>query len=414
MTVRRVTYETLLSIIEGGAYANLALKEAAGKVPEAGVGTLYAWVYTALEHRSYVEYILSHFCKRQKKAVRILLLLGTTELLYLNTPAHAAIFETVSLCKSIGKADSAALVNAVLRRVDRGRDSLPPLPSDPIEQLSIRYGYPKWIAEEWIASHGIGFAERMMQSRPTRMQVRAQFPTSKEELLRAFPGSVSGKLDPNCLYLPSGIDLEQNPLWCNGKMTAQNEGAMLICRSLGDVRKKRVLDVCAAPGGKTAYLASLFENDISLTAWELHPHRKELMDATFLRLHVDAVTECRDGTVLYEDAEESFDAVLLDVPCTGLGLLSDKPDVRYRKTEADRDAIVSVQSKLLSVCSRYVKPGGTLVYATCTISRKENELQVAGFLKQHPDYSLVSERQYLPETDGIDGFYHATMRRETV
>ena len=186
---------------------------------------------------------------------------------------------------------------------------------------------------------------------------------------------------------------------------------MLICRSLGDVRGKRVLDACAAPGGKTAYLASLCENDVQLVAWELHPHRKALLDATLARLHVIAETDCRDASILYPDAVDAFDAVLLDVPCTGLGLLGDKPDVRFAKSEADRDAIAATQRALLETCSRYVRPGGTLVYGTCTISRQENEAQVESFLQAHPTFSKVGERQYLPDSDGIDGFYHATMRR---
>lgn len=411
MTGRRAAYETLLSIIEDGAYANLALKNAVDRVATGDVAALYATVYTALEHRAYLEYVLSHYCKRQKKAVRTVLLLGATELLYLHTPSHAAINEAVSLCRSIGKSPSAGVVNAVLRRLDRERDALPPLPSDPVDRLMIQYGYPEWVVREWTDAYGYEQAEAMMKTRPTRMQIRAQYPLATEELLLRYPGSERGKLDPNCLYLSEGIHLEQDDFWKAGRISVQNEGAMLICRGLGNVRGLRVLDACAAPGGKSAYLASLSENDVRLVAWELHPHRKELMDAAFRRLHVPAETDCRDATVFYPDMVDAFDAVLLDVPCTGLGLLGDKPDLRYRKAESDRDAIVAVQKNILEVCSRYVKPKGTLVYATCTISRDENERQTASFLQAHPDFVLLTERQYLPQTDGIDGFYYAAMKR---
>ena len=411
MTVRRAAYETLFAVTTDGAYANLALKDAAKNVDMAEVKTLYALVYTVLEHRAYLEYILSHFCKRQKKAIRTVLLLGAAELLYLRTPAHAAINEAVRLTKAVGKADSAGLVNAVLRRIDRERDALPPLPTDPIERMCVQYGYPAWAAKDWTEAYGTERAERLMQTRPTKMQVRAQYPATAEDLLRVFPDAKCGTLDPNCLYLGEGLDLTGDERFLNGMMTVQNEGAMLICHSLGNVKGKRVLDACAAPGGKTAYLWSLCEGDVDLAAWELHPHRKALLDATLKRLHVSATTDCRDASLPYEDSIEAFDAVLLDVPCTGLGLLADKPDVRFSKTEADRDAIAAAQRAILETCSQYVKRGGTLVYATCTISRTENERQVRAFLDKHTDFTLLGERQYLPDSDGIDGFYHATMRR---
>lgn len=412
MKVRRAAFETLGAVLDDGAYANLALKEAAARVPTGEVSFLYALVYTALENRSYVEYLLSHYCKRQKRVIRTVLLLSASELLFLHTPAHAAINEAVALAKELGKGASAGLVNAVLRRLNEERDALPSLPTDPILRLTVRYGYPEWVAREWAEAYGIENAERLMQTRPSKTQVRAQYPVSTDALQSALPvPATRGTLDPNCLYLEKGFSVEDSELYRSGALAVQNEGAMRICRALGDVQKKKVLDACAAPGGKTAYLASLTENDVDLFAWELHPHRKELLDATLARLHVRAETACRDASVRYADCENAFDAVLLDVPCSGLGLLGDKPDLRYRKTEADRDAIVEVQKAILHACCGYVKPGGILVYATCTISREENERQVEAFLRARPDYTLVLERQYLPYRDGIDGFYHATMRR---
>lgn len=414
MTVRRAAFDALLAVTADGAYANLALKDAAEHVDAGEVKSLYALVYTALEHRAYLEYVFAHYCKRQKKAVRTVLLLGGAELLYLSTPAHAAINEAVKLTKTLGKTDSAGLVNAVLRRLDQERDSLPALPADPVERLCIQYGYRDWVAREWIASYGIKRAERLMRTRPTRMAVRAQYPTETETLLAAYPGAAIGNLDPNCVYLPEGIDLARDERFLRGELTVQNEGAMLICRAVGDVSGKRILDACAAPGGKTAYLASLSLNTAKLTAWELHPHRKELLDATLARLHVTAETACRDASEPYADVVEAFDTVLLDVPCTGLGLLGDKPDVRFSKTESDRNAIAETQKRILETCSAYVKRGGILVYATCTISRRENEDQVSAFLAAHPEYTLIGQRQYLPDTDGIDGFYHAVMKRGCV
>lgn len=412
MSVRRIALETLISVTEEGAYANLALKSAAARVASSEVRFLYALVYNALEHRAYVEYLLSHYAKRQKRAVRNLLLLSVSELLFLNTPTHAVIHSAVELCKSIGKRDSCGLINAILRRLDRERNDLPPLPGDPVLRLSILTGYPQFLLREWVDLYGIDFTEAFVTHPPLGTQVRAQHPCTTERLLSALPvPAVRGNVDPNCLHLSAGMDVESLPEFLNGQLAVQTEGAMCICRALGAQKGDRILDACAAPGGKTAYLASLLENEAELVAWELHPHRKELLDATLRRLNVCATTAVTDATVFREEYAESFDRVLLDVPCSGFGLLSDKPDLRYRKTESDIMEIVRVQTAILEACHRYVRQGGTLVYATCTISRRENEDQVQRFLKEHSEFILESEKQYFPHTDGVDGFYHATMKR---
>ena len=412
LNVRRAALETLVRILEDGAYANLALKEAASSVGPKDVPYLYALVNETIARASYLDYIFAHFCKRQKRAVRNLLRMAGTELLFLDTPAHAAINEAVKLCRSIGKKDSCSLVNAVLRRLDRERDALPPLPEKPVERFSILYGVPAFLVAEWIEAYGETETEAILSHPPLGTVVRAQYPCTTDELRAALPvASVPCSHDPNGLRLSEGFDLAHDPLFIDGKLAVQGEGAMLICRALGDVHGKTVLDACAAPGGKSAYLASLSENTAKITAWELHPHRKELTDLTFARLGVSAVTDCRDAAVLDPAFEDTFDAVLLDVPCSGFGLLSEKPDVRLHKDENAVTALTETQDAILSACCRYVRPGGALVYATCTISRRENEARVRAFLAAHTDYTLEAERQLLPTRDGTDGFYYARMRR---
>ena len=412
LSVRRAALQTVVRILEDGAYANLALKEAAGSVSQTDVPFLTALVNETVARSAYLDFILSHWCKRQKRMIRNLLRMAGTELLFLHTPAHAAVNEAVSLCREIGKPDSAGLVNAILRRLDRERDALPSLPDDPVARLSVYYGYPAFLIEEWITAYGEHETEALLQYPPIGTQVRAQYPFTAEELIAALPvRSERCRLDPNAIRLSESFDFEHNELFLSGKLTVQNEGAMLICRALGDVRNKRVLDACAAPGGKTAYLASLSENTAELTAWELHPHRKALLDATLMRLHVNAHTACEDASVFHPECENAFDCVLLDVPCSGFGLLSDKPDVRLNKTSGDVDALTVVQAKILDACARYVVPGDVLVYATCTISKRENGDRVAAFLQSHLGFVLDEERQLLPTRDGTNGFYYARLRR---
>jgi 16S rRNA (cytosine967-C5)-methyltransferase len=412
LNVRRAALETLIRILEDGAYTNLALKEAAASVSEKDVPFLYALVNEAVLRCSYADYVLAHYCRRQKRAVRNLLRMSFAELMFMNTPAHAVVNESVKLCREIGKGDSSGLVNAVLRRIDRERGTLPPLPEEPEKRLAIRYGFPEFLVSEWISSFGAAEAEAILAAPPVGTVVRAQYPYMTDQLRAALPvASVPCRLDPNGLLLSEGFDFQNDPLFADGRYTVQSEGAMLICRALGDVGGKSVLDACAAPGGKTAYLASLSGNTAKLTAWELHPHRKDLMDAAFRRLHVNAATACRDASVFDPACADAFDAVLIDAPCSGFGLLADKPDVRLHKSKETVEALAETQRAILSACAQYVRKGGVLVYATCTISKRENEAQIRTFLDAHPDYAPEEERQLLPSRDGTDGFYYARLRR---
>lgn len=422
MNIRRQALDALCDITDRGAYANLRVKQLTTSLPEREANLAAALVYHSLDHLLTIDYYLSHFVKgTQKPVIRGILRLGVCELLYLSTPAHAAINESVALTKEVGKSGLANFVNAVLRNIDRARASLPLFPAEPIARLSIQYSYPEWIVREWVSRFGEAQAEALLSHPVSRLEVRAQYPFTREELQNVLPvASEVNQLDESSLALADGFDLASNPLFLEGKFTVMGESAMLACRALGDMRGKRVLDACSAPGGKSAYLASLMQNDIRLTCCELHPHRKELLDKTLARLHVSAETMVKDAAVFDPAFESAFDGVLIDAPCSGLGLLGDKPDIRYSKSEADITALVEIQKNILDVCARYVKPGGVLVYATCTISLRENEEQVAAFLQLHREYKLEEipiplpndgQIQLLPHVHHTDGFFIARMRR---
>lgn len=406
---RREALLALVDILEEGAYSNLRLQSLKCTPEERPFAS--ALVYTAIEHVGWTDYMLSHYVKRQKRVVRNILRLGVCELFFMDTAPYAAVNAWVQLTRDMGKAPSASLVNGVLRRMLREKDSLPPLPRDPVERLSIAYNMPAFILKEWVGRFGIEKAETMLRPQPPVLEVRGQYPTTTEELLTLFPEGKRGTVCPDCVLLPTGTLTPTSPLFTEGKLTFQGEGAMAICEYMGDMAGKRVLDGCAAPGGKSAYLWSLTHGDIDLTCWELHPHRMELMKKTFRRLHVTAHCEQQDATVLREGYAEQFDGVLLDVPCSGLGLRLTKPDIGFNKTEENVIELVETQKKILSTCCRYVKPQGVLVYSTCTLSYRENEGQVKDFLSTHSEFILEAERQLLPPEEGLGGFYMARMRR---
>ncbi len=422
MNTRKQALDALCDITDRGAYANLRVKQLTSSLPEREAKLAAALVYHTLDHLLTIDYYLSHFVKgTQKPVIRCILRLGVCELLFLSTPAHAALNESVTLTKEVGKSGLSGFVNAVLRNIDRNRNSLPPFPSDPVERLSVQYSYPVWIVREWISRFGEAQTEALLSQPVSDIEVRAQYPFTRDALQQALPvSSKVNPLDENSLSLEGGFDLASNPLFQEGKFTVMGESAMLACRALGDMKGKRVLDACSAPGGKSAYLASQMQNDIQLTCFELHPHRKELLDKTLARLHVAADTRVMDASQFDPAWNTAFDGVLIDAPCSGLGLLGDKPDIRYSKTDADVAALVEIQQRILETCSRYVKPGGVLVYATCTISARENEDQVAAFLCSHSEFSLETmpislpndgQIQLLPHVHHTDGFFLARMRR---
>lgn len=422
MSIRRHALEVLTDVTDGGAYANLRLKSAQSGLSPVDAHFMSALVYNTLDHLLYLDHVIAAYApQRQKKAVRGILRLGACELLFMSTPAHAAVSEYVALSREIGKGAVSGFINAVLRRIDRQRDALPPLPEAEDERLSVQYSHPLWLVRMWLAEHGLAETESLLSAAPLLTCIRAQYPLTTDALLSALPCPAErGRMDENCLRLSESLDVASLPLFRQGGMAIQGEGAMLACRALGDCRGKHVLDVCAAPGGKSAYIASLAQNDVRLTCFELHEHRTALLKNTLERLRVYADIQQRDASVHDPVLDSTFDAVLIDAPCSGLGLLAGKPDLRYSKSEQDIESLTAVQAAILDACAPYVRPGGMLVYSTCTISQRENERQVASFLSRHGDYSLSplpfydgASMQLLPHKHGTEGFFIARMQRCT-
>lgn len=400
MSIRRIALEALLDITERGAYANLRLKEAQQGLSPADAKWVSAAVYETLDHLLYIDYVLAHYSKGpQKPAIRGILRMGACQLLFMRVPPSAAVNESVKLAKEVGKGALSGYINGVLRTLARNMESLPPLPEQLSERLSIQYSWPLWLVEEWLRRFGEADTQALLQTPAPQMTLRAQPPFTAEqlrqELTKRGVAFTDGTLAPDCVKLEKGFDIARDPLFQNGSIALQSESAMLVCRACGVRPGLRVLDACAAPGGKSAYLYALCP-EIDLTAWELYPHRKELLDKTLSRLHVRASTRLQDAAQAADDCRGAFDAVLLDVPCSGLGVAAGKPDVRYFKSPEAITALSETQRRILDTCADYVRPGGTLVYASCTISLPENEAQIAAFLQRRKDYALDSLAPYLP------------------
>lgn len=420
VAARRVALEVFRDVTTGGAYLNLRLKSARASLSARDAAFMTALVHTVLDKLFIVDSALEKVVsKKPKPVIRDVLRLAATELFFMRTPTYAVAGTYTALTSTIGKKALTGFVNGVIHALSREKNLLSLPAEDDVTSLSTRYSCPEWIVSMWLEDYGKEHTIALLQSDSAPLTVRAQYPYSTKELLAALPVPASkGTLDPNALYLEKGFDLTGSSLFREGKMTIQSEGAMLLARAIGNPTGMKVLDACAAPGGKSAYLASLAKNNIDLTCFELHEHRLEVMNNNFRRLGVPAKTVLQDASVFTPEYAGVFDAVLLDVPCSGLGLIHDKPDIRYRKKPEDIAALNAVQTKILDVCSDYVKPGGILVYATCTICKRENETIVDSFLSNHPGFKpdplpsfSESRLQLFPNVHGTDGFFVARMKK---
>lgn len=426
---RRTALEALLDITDAGAYANLRLKEALAGLPQREAHWVSAVVYTTLDHLLYIDHVLAHFAKgRVQPVIRGILRMGVAQLLYMEVPDSAACNESVNLCKQVGKQNLAGYVNGVLRAVCRNRDSLPPLPEDSVDRLSIQFSWPKWLVEEYVAQYGAEFTAALLDAKAPGMTLRAQYPYTTEALRADLEAAHipyrPGELVGEACVLERGVDVARQEGFLAGRYTVQSESAMLVCRLLAPKKGMRLLDACAAPGGKTAYLAHLLEGEGHIEAWELHPHRGALIQKTLERLHVEGVeVQVRDAAQPDPAKLEAFDAVLVDAPCSGLGVFG-KPDARYAKSDAMIQSLSALQGRILEACAGYVRPGGALVYATCTISQRENEGQIRSFLTKHRAFQpgnmdalppALQRRakdgmvQLFPHLDHTEGFFMARL-----
>lgn len=411
MTAERAALIILLRVTRDGAYLNLAVKEELSSVSEDDRARVSALVYTTVEHLGYCDFLIEKYARgRLHSSVRAVLRLATAEMFFMDAPDYAVCSRAVSLVAEAGKPQLKGYVNAVLRSIarDKAAGSLPALPSDFISRMEILSGYPSFVISEYKDRFGEEFAESMLTARPEGVTLRAVRPTTADELISAFEARGISARKSGLVTFAVKTDgmsgsVADDPLFKAGKYTVQSESAMLAVVCLDPQPGDCVLDACAAPGGKTALIAELMENRGSVTAWDIHPHRVELIKNTLERLGVTcAVCKTHDASLPDPSLADSFDKILLDVPCSGL-LGSSKPDARYRRTDEGIEELSHVQRAILEASCGMLKPGGVMVYSTCTVSLRENEAVVDAFLQEHPEFSPVPLSAYLPESFGERG-----------
>ena len=429
----------LVSCRTAGAWADAALKAQLRRDGLSGAEAALCSriVYGVMQNRLLLDFYLGSYCSQKidhlQPPLAEILRIGAYQILFLDkVPDSAAVNQAVEQAKANGRAKASGLVNAVLRQVSRNKNDLPLIPDrDEVQYLSIRYSHPKWLVKRLLALLGREEAEAALAAdnatAPLTVQINP-LKTTMEDLTAELESSgvIVRKHPwvPGSLELKHAGDLTALAPFQNGKFLVQDPAARLVSQIAGVRPGMRVLDVCAAPGGKSFAAAFQMGDRGGIVACDLHENKLKRIREGAERLGLTCIrTEAADGRVFRPEWEDAFDAVLVDAPCSGLGIIRKKPDIRYKRPD-DLFALPVIQRAILDNAARYVKPGGTLVYSTCTILPEENEEVSGGFLAEHPDFSRTpfslpldgaggetGQTTLWPQRHGTDGFYICRMTR---
>ena len=441
LNARRLALDVLTDVREKGAYASLALGErlrAAYLSPE-DRRLATGLVYGTLENQLQIDYALDRLMDHptREPVQRDILRMGAYQILFLDrVPDSAAVDEAVKLTRAMGMEAACGFINAVLRNLSRGKDEIawPDREADPVAYLSVMGSMPRWLVEKLVAAYGPEEAGRVILYREEEhpVCVRPNFTRLSdagfEALLHEKGWRAERGLAPHAWLIYGAGDLSADADYRAGRFSIQGQSSMLAAEALEVRPGMKVLDACAAPGGKSAYLCEQMQLTGRVYAWELHEKRAQLLEGVRRRLGLDNLRiSVRDALDFRPDLEGALDGVLLDAPCAGLGVLSQKPDIKLRLKEEDIPAIVDTQGRLIDTVCRYVRPGGALVYSTCSLLPEENADRVRAFLQAHPNFTLEPLPTSFPEElrerqtacglqllgcrDGVEGFFIARMRR---
>lgn len=437
--VRDAALSILLAVDKNQAYSNLLLHETIKrhKIEPKDRALLTEMTYGTLQHKMTLDYYLAPFIRGKiDHWVRWLLRLSLYQMHYLTRiPPHAAVNEAVEIAKRRGHKGIASTVNGVLRSILRQGVRSTDEITDPIERLAIATSHPDWLVQRWVEAYGMATTRAMLEENNVPPVQTVRVNTTKATVAEVVASLTAegitveqSTLLAECLHIKGG-QAARTKAFAEGLMTIQDESSMLPATVMNPQADWRVLDMCAAPGGKTTHLAEKMNDEGSILALDLHPHKLELIDENTARLGLVSIdTAPLDGRKAPEYlALESFDAILVDAPCSGLGVMRRKPDIKYTKREEDLESLQAIQLSLLKAATRLLKPGGLLIYSTCTVDKTENEGTVAQFLQdvkkmqstplQNLPAALDAKQkdgmlQVFPQDFGSDGFFVAAFRKQ--
>src|SRR4051794_12606569 len=433
---RRCAFRVVRRVFDAGAFTDRAFRAEADRAALDARDRAFAQhlAYTTVQRKATLDHVIGELSSRSPEELdpplRDALRIGVAQLLYVGSvPARAAVSETVELAKEAG-GGGFRLANAVMRRAARDAEGIVArLDESTPDHAALLDSHPEWVARLWWDALGPDEARALMRrdNEPAESAVRANtLRTSATDLAAQIPARTRPAADlPEGLVIEEPYDLHGSPLFAAGALMPQSRASMLVARVLDPQPGERVLDLCAAPGAKATHAAALMRGRGEVIAVELHERRAEALAENAERLGADIVqVVCGDAGQPLEDG--AFERVLLDPPCSDLGTLQARPDVRWRKDSGTLERLVQEQERLLASAAAQVRPGGTLIYSTCTISPRENEDRIRVFLDTNPHFTadaLGAEwpayahrddgrfLQILPHRHGTDGFFIARLRR---
>lgn len=426
---RELILDTLMQITREGEYSHIALKNVLDKyqyLEKKKRAFITRVVNGTLEHMIEIDYIINYFSKvktkKMKPVIRTIIQSGVYQIKYMDSvPDSAACNEAVRLAGQRGFKTLKGFVNGVLRNISRNLEAVcyPP-EEDTVSYLSIRYSLPEWMLTQWLAVYDrdtvVCMAEEFLKESPLSVRCNLER-ISREELMDMLQKEgVKAEKEPSldyALYL-SGFDhLTGLDSFQRGYYQVQDISSMQVAEWAGIRPSDYVIDVCASPGGKALHMAEKLGGTGYVEARDRTDYKVEMLRENIERSGLSNIKAVRqDATVRDEASVEKADIVIADLPCSGLGVLGKKPDLKYKMNQQTQKELAALQRGILSVVKDYVKPGGRLLYSTCTISYEENEGNTRWFAEEFPDFRLVRKEQRLPGISRGDGFYIALFQKE--
>lgn len=441
---RETALKILYKIEKDGAYSNIALDEEIknnrNNLNEKDIGLISEIVYGTITWKLTLDEIIKKYSSIRLKKISIWILnilrMGIYQIIFLDKiPKSAAVNESVNLAKRYGHKSSSNFVNAILRKVEKSDYGDFFNIENDIERISKTTSMPEWIIEELLKENTLNEVNEICKNSNQKPKVCIRvnnLKIEKEKLKESLEEKnikVKNGIIEDFLILNKVKNIENAEELKKGEFTIQDEAAGLIPLILNPKENETVLDACSSPGGKTTYMAEMMNNKGKILAWDIHEHRTKLVEKTAKRLGINIIeTKVNDATIYDENYENTFDKILLDVPCLGIGVLKRKPDIKWQRKKENIQEITKTQKKILETCSKYLKKGGELVYSTCSILKEENEDVVEEFIEKNKEFEFVKiekiEQEFFKkfiknnkyiqvyQNEKTDGFFICKMRRK--
>lgn len=397
--MRKWLWKALDEVVNKEVYSNLYLRNHLHEVSERDRALATRIFYGTIQNYRYCRACWSKFVKNKvNDKMDVLLTMSTYQLLFLDkVPSYAIVNDAVNIAKKIN-VKYAGLTNAVLHKVKHIET----------KDVALKYSLPDWLYKMWVSQYGQEQALIMAKASVNILPLYVGRNVLKTEVEDFSSSEFICVKDP--LYIYTQNNYFHHPYYQKGYMSAQDEGSFAIAKFVDPKENERILDCCAAPGTKTMAMAEMMYNKGHIDSFDLHAHRKDLIESDAKRLGIDIVhAGVQDATKFKSSV--LYDRILCDVPCSGYGVLSRKPDIKLRMLPEDMDTLIPLQYAILNNVCQYVKKGGIIVYSTCTMNKKENEKQIQRFLKEHDMFSLVDEVNIFSDSKQ-DGFYMAKLVRK--